>query len=93
MKQIGLRWPEPMIERIDAVRGIASRSAWIRQAVEEKLAKTPAPTTPQVEAMFERLKEKPREWLHPLPTGHTCEWQYDPNLGEDRCIKCGEVKE
>lgn len=34
---VSFRWPDDFVARIDAARGLVSRSAFVRQAVEEKL--------------------------------------------------------
>lgn len=37
MKQIGMRWPDELIERIDKARGEVSRSEFVRSIVERQI--------------------------------------------------------
>lgn len=108
MKQIGLRWPEPLIERIDAVlpEGV-SRSEFIRRCVlvalehQSPLGDIEEPVLPsmkRVDEIYERALARGKApdipGLVPASTG-PCrhEWQYDRELGEMRCVKCRETQE
>lgn len=107
MKQIGLRWPEGLIERIDAVlpEGV-SRSEFIRRCVlvalehHEPLGVNigePPPTIQESTQAYERaltrgVPEIPG--LVPataLPCSH--DWQYDRDMGEMKCWKCKETRD
>jgi hypothetical protein len=49
MPRIAIYPSEDLVERIDRVKGLASRSAWVLDAIASKLAQDGAPIKPLVE--------------------------------------------
>ena len=93
MRRITLDLPEELLERVDRARGIVPRAAYIRQALEQKVRGELEPVIVGPNPTSEPLpwEGPPLKPASQLPCKH--EWFYDETLGEDRCGKCGEVKE
>ena len=57
MKQIGIRWSEELLDRIDHQRNGRSRSDYIRDAVEERLAQDEMPSSKGNPEIVEALRK------------------------------------